>query len=82
VVGNRTMTPTYVAQRLVEAVEANQELVMLPKFLIPAVPYMALWQAMGFLNFPNVFDSEHTMAAWKGGGYADERFNLMAKAKL
>jgi len=56
------MTPQYVAERTFEAIEGNQELVVLPKYLMPAVVWSSFWQVAGFLNFPNVLDNDHAMA--------------------
>ena len=79
VLGNLPMTAEYVAQQGVLGVRAERELVCVPKYLIPTIPIMGMWQANGFLNMRG--DSSNPMANWKGGSHADTLFKDMG-AKL
>lgn len=76
VTGNLMMSPEYVAQQTVDAYEYERELTVLPKYLIPSMPVMSLFQTIGMLNIPMI-DKEHPMANWAGEKHAQERFKLM-----
>jgi len=78
VLGNLAMTAEYVARRAVQGVEADRELVVLPQYLIPTLPLMALWQANGFLNMHG--DNSNPMATWSGGAHAQQIFERMGAA--
>lgn len=51
--GSISMSPEFVAQQVAVAYECEQELVCLPRHLAPAIPLMALAQALCSYNLPN-----------------------------
>ena len=80
VAGNIGMTAEYVAQRAVEGVLCERELVVLPQYLIPALPQLAIWQASGYLGAH--LDDSNPMQHWKGGAQAESHFKAALDAKL
>lgn len=74
--GNLTMTPEYVAFRTVQGALANRELVFLPQYLIPVMPFMAIYQMFGYLNIPSM-DRKNPMEKWSGNKHANEVFKAM-----
>mmetsp|Transcript_104382 Transcript_104382/g.164722 ORF Transcript_104382/g.164722 Transcript_104382/m.164722 type:complete len:328 (-) Transcript_104382:375-1358(-) len=60
--GAHTMTPEFVASKVVTAYESDQELVCLPRHYIPALFLTAISQAIGNLNLPNPFPRHSPLA--------------------
>ena len=74
--GNLSMTPEYVAQKLIQGTLAERELVILPQYLISTWPSMALFQMNGFLNIVE-FDKKNPMKKWGGSNHASDVFRAM-----
>lgn len=53
VTGSMTMSPEFVAGKVVDAYENDQELVCLPRHLRPVMVFIGLAQSLGFYSFPN-----------------------------
>jgi all-trans-retinol dehydrogenase (NAD+) len=79
VLGNLAMTAEYVAGETVKGIEAERELILLPRYLLGTIPLMGAMQALGYFNIPPPpFGENNPMANWKGNAHATKMFETMS----